>query len=108
MRSFRIELICHHAAGKTCGDKPLKQNKIMFAHLIKTGKSYTLLITPTSRPTDVSKVLPVTGKVDARKAAEAVEAQFEADLKSRVQEARDIFRMNKVNITRHARKARRE
>jgi hypothetical protein len=39
---------------------------------------------------------------------EAVEAQFEADLKSRVREARDIFRMNKVSITRHARKARRE
>jgi hypothetical protein len=47
----------------------------MFAHLVKTGKSYTLLITPTSRPSDAVKVLPVTGKVDARKAAGAYGAK---------------------------------
>lgn len=37
-----------------------------------------------------------------------VTAQFETDLKSRIQEARDIFKSNLTNIVRHAKKEREE
>lgn len=38
--------------------------------------------------------------------AETVRAQFETDLQSRVEEAKEIFEANLANIVRHARKER--
>lgn len=40
--------------------------------------------------------------------AKTVTAQFETDLQRRINEARDIFRMNLANIVRHAKKEREE